>query len=93
MTGVQTCALPIWALLVAADMVEHGTLAAPRKDRYAGWSNELGTAILSGSVTLADLERRVAAGEVDPRPRSGQQELLEGMVNRRIWAVDRPPKP
>ena len=84
--GIDTLAQ---ALLAAADMVEHGTLAAPREERYAGWSGQLGTAILSGSVTLADLERRVAAGAIDPRPRSGQQELLEGLVNRRIWAVDR----
>jgi xylose isomerase len=73
-------------------MVEHGTLATPRKERYADWSNDLGRAILSGSVTLPELERRVAAGEIDPRPRSGEQELLEGSVNRRIWAVDRPSK-
>ena len=85
--GIDTLAR---ALLAAADMVEHGTLTAPRKRRYAGWSNELGRAILSGAVTFTDLERRVAAGEIDPRPRSGQQELLEGAVNRRIWAVDRP---
>jgi xylose isomerase len=83
--GIDTLAR---ALLAAADMVEEGTLATPRKDRYAGWSDELGTAILSGTVTLADLERRVAGGGIDPRPRSGQQELLEGLVNRRIWAVD-----
>jgi len=84
--GIDTLAR---ALLAAADMVEQGTLVAPRKERYAGWSNDLGAAILSGSVTLADLERRVAAGEIDPRPTSGQQELLEGLVNRRIWAADR----
>ena len=84
--GIDTLAR---ALLAAADMVDHGTLAAPRNERYAGWSGDLGNAILSGSVTLADLERRVAAGEIDPRPRSGRQELLEGAVNRRIWAVDR----
>ncbi len=84
--GIDTLAR---ALLAAADMVEHGTLTAPRKERYAGWSNELGRAILSGAVTFTDLERRVAAGEIDPRPTSGQQELLEGAVNRRIWAVDR----
>jgi xylose isomerase len=83
--GIDTLAR---ALLAAADMVEEGTLVTPRKARYAGWSDELGRAILSGSVTLADLERRVAAGAIDPRPRSGQQELLEGLVNRRIWAVD-----
>src|SRR5438067_10948773 len=84
--GIDTLAQ---ALLAAADMVEHGTLAAPREERYADWSKELGSAILGGSLTLADLERRVAAGEIDPRPRSGQQELLEGAVNRRIWSVDR----
>src|SRR5216110_2238604 len=88
--GIDTLAR---ALLAAADMVEHGTLAAPRTKRYADWSNELGKTILSGSVTLAELERRVAAGEIDPLPRSGQQELLEGSVNRRIWAVDRSREP
>ena len=86
--GIDTLAR---ALLVAADMVEQGTLTTPRTERYAGWSNELGAAILSGSATLADLERRVAAGAVDPRPVSGGQERLEGLVNRRIWAVDRSP--
>jgi xylose isomerase len=84
--GIDTLAR---ALLAAADMVEAGTLAGPRKARYADWSKELGSAILSRSLTIADLERRVAAGEIDPRPRSGQQELLEGAVNRRIWAADR----
>jgi len=85
-SGIDTLAK---SLLVAADMVEQSTLAAARKQRYAGWSGELGGAIRSGSLTLADLERRVAAGEIDPRPRSGQQELLEGLVNRRIWAAER----
>ena len=89
-SGIDTLAR---ALLAAADMVEHGTLTAPRRERYAGWSGELGAAILSGAVTLADLERRVAAGAVDPRPRSGQQELLEGLVNRRIWGADRSAEP
>ncbi|HEX6061423.1 MAG TPA: xylose isomerase [Candidatus Limnocylindria bacterium] len=86
--GIDTLAR---ALLAAADLVEQRTLAAPRTARYAGWSNGLGAAILQGSLTLADLERKVAAGEIDPRPVSGQQELLEGLVNRRIWAADRPP--
>ena len=84
--GIDTLAR---SLLVAADMVERRTLESARKARYAPWSGELGAAIQSGSVTLADLERRVASGEIDPRPRSGQQELLEGLVNRRIWAADR----
>jgi xylose isomerase len=85
-SGIDTLAR---SLLVAAEMVQDETLARPRRERYAGWSKELGSAILDGSVTLADLERRVATGTIDPRPRSGRQELLEGMVNRRIWATDR----
>jgi xylose isomerase len=80
--GVDTLAR---ALLVAAEMVEKNTLADPRADRYAGWSGELGSAILGGKLTLADLERRVADGKIDPKPRSGEQERLEGEVNRRIW--------
>jgi hypothetical protein len=40
-------------------------------------------------VSLAELESRVAAGEIDPRPVSGRQEALENVVNRAIWSVDR----
>ena len=78
------------ALLVGADLVEHGTLRDRREARYAGWGSERGVSILSGGQSLAALEERVASGEVDPRPVSGQQELLENLVNQEIWAADRP---
>jgi xylose isomerase len=84
--GIDTLAQ---ALLAAADMIEGRTLTGPRADRYKDWSGELGSAILSGSQSLRDLEAKVAQGQIDPRPRSGGQELLEGLVNRRVWAVDR----
>ena len=84
--GIDTVAR---ALLVAADMVEQGTLARYRADRYRGWSDELGRSILAGEASFEDLERRVAAGEIDPQPVSGGQELLENLVNQRIWAADR----
>ena len=80
--GIDTLAR---ALLVAADVVERGTLSKAREERYAGWSGPLGSKILSGGATLADLERQVASGKIDPRPKSGQQEQLEAAVNRRIW--------
>ena len=85
-SGIDTLAR---ALLVAAEMVEQKTLATPREERYADWSKELGAGILSGEKSLADLEAQVASGNVDPKPRSGQQELLEGQVNRRIWNAKR----
>jgi xylose isomerase len=84
--GIDTLAR---SLLVAADMIEAGTLEAPRAQRYAGWDGELGSAILGGTTTLAELGDRVVAGEIDPRPVSGRQEELESAVNQRIWAADR----
>ena len=85
--GIDTLAR---ALLVAADMLERdGPSTPPRSRRYAGWDDGLGPAILDGEVSLADLEQRVAAGEIDPQPVSGRQELLENLVNQRIWAADR----
>src|SRR5689334_19214990 len=82
--GIDTLAR---SLLVAADMLEERTLEANREARYAGWDGDLGKGILGGSVSIEELEQRVASGSIDPAPVSGSQELLEEMVNRRIWQV------
>jgi len=84
--GIDTLAR---SLLVAADMVEQGTLDAMREARYAGWAGELGRSILAGETSFDALAGRVAAGEIDPRPVSGRQELFENVVNRHIWSADR----
>jgi xylose isomerase len=84
--GIDTLAQ---SLLVASDMVGQRTLQGPLEARYAGWDGDLGRGILDGSLALDELDRRVAAGGIDPKPISGGQELLEGQVNRRIWQVDR----
>jgi xylose isomerase len=84
--GIDTLAR---SLLVGAELLERRSLDEPREARYAGWSGELGRAILGGEATLEDLERRVASGEIDPRPVSGRQELLENVVNQHIWSADR----
>jgi xylose isomerase len=84
--GIDTLAR---ALLVAADMIESETLSGPLENRYAGWSGDLGASILAGEETLESLEARVVAGEIDPTPVSGNQELLENRVNRVIWSSGR----
>jgi xylose isomerase len=84
--GIDTVAR---SLLVAADMVEKETLARYRAERYRDWTGGLGQSILSGEASLEDLGRRVASGEINAQPVSGEQELLENMVNQRIWAADR----
>ena len=76
------------ALLVAADLVERGELAALKAERYAGWDGPLGSAILDGAETLESLQGKVASREVDPRRVSGHQEKLENLVNQSIWRTD-----
>ena len=76
------------ALLAAADLIENETLDTAKRERYAGWSGDLGRAILSGEETLASLSDRVLSTDLQPKPFSGRQELLENRVNRAIWTVD-----
>jgi xylose isomerase len=45
----------------------------------------LGSSILNGDVSLADLADRVESGEIDPAPVSGQQEHYENVVNHYLW--------
>ncbi len=76
------------SLLVAADLIERQTLDRMRDERYAGWEGPLGRSILSGEAGLGTLADRVEGGEIDPRPVSGRQELLENVVNQSIWVAD-----
>ncbi|WP_315741600.1 MULTISPECIES: xylose isomerase [unclassified Bradyrhizobium] len=72
------------AFLAAADMLDAGALTAPLAERYAGWQSEEGCAILTGQRSLADLADRAVGSGLDPKPRSGRQEYLEGVVNRYV---------
>jgi len=83
--GIDTLAR---SLLAAAEMIEQGAIEQLRAARYAGWNGELGRSILSGKALLEILAGQVLAGQIDPRPVSGGQELLENLVNQAIWATD-----
>ena len=48
----------------------------------AGWNQGLGKDILSGKLSLADLAAKVDAENINPQPKSGQQEYLENLINR-----------
>jgi len=69
----------------AVKMIEGETLAKHVDQRYAKWNDELGQAILSGNQSIEGLAAYVANNNLDPQPVSGQQEMLENIVNGYIY--------
>ncbi|NNG02616.1 MAG: xylose isomerase [Inquilinus sp.] len=71
-------------LLAAERMIADGRFKALLEERYAGWSGELGADILGGGKSLEELADYVVMNDLDPKPRSGRQEMLENLVNRYV---------
>ncbi len=70
------------ALLVADKLLSDGKLQAFVDLRYAGWREGLGKEIMDGQLSLAEIAERVDAKSINPKPRSGRQEMLENLVSR-----------
>lgn len=64
-------------LMAAAAMLEDGSLDAARVARYAGWDK---SSVLQ--MDLDSIAAKVLSDDINPKPRSGQQERLENLVNR-----------
>jgi len=71
-------------LLAAEKMINDGKLEAAVRQRYAGWERDLGQRILKGKVSLAELSQLVLDQDLEPKAKSGRQELLENLVNRYV---------
>lgn len=67
-------------LKAACAMIEDGSIERMREERYAGWETSNGQSLLKSDLeTIAsDVEKNA----LDPKPRSGKQEILENIVNR-----------
>jgi xylose isomerase len=68
------------ALVRAARLIEEGGLSRFVEERYARWGGGLGRDILDGRLDLEALATLASERELDPRPRSGRQELLENVL-------------
>ncbi|MGX6594929.1 xylose isomerase [Klebsiella quasivariicola] len=73
------------SLKLAARMIEDGKLEQGLAKRYAGWQGELGQKIMSGQMSLDNISRYAEQHNLNPRPHSGRQELLENLVNTYIF--------
>ena len=79
--GMDCCAR---GLKAAAAMIEDKALSAPLEDRYAAWNDEAANKMLDGSMDLESISQQVLDKNINPEPRSGQQEKLENIVNRYV---------
>jgi xylose isomerase len=77
--GIDTLAR---ALLAAAEVVTEGKLQKLKDERYQGWNGELGKKIASGALNLESLADLATQQGLDPKPRSGRQELAESLIAR-----------
>ena len=75
--GMDICAR---GLKAAAAMIEDGGLEDALKARYDGWNTAEAKAMLDSD--LASVAQRVLSEGIEPKPRSGKQEVLENYVNR-----------
>lgn len=64
-------------LVHAVQLLQDGILARVLRERYAGWQQPDGQAILSGARSLSDIADEAS----DPKPCSGHQERLENYIN------------
>ena len=74
--GIDICAK---AFIQAAKLHEEGRLAGHVSERYAGWDKPGHAA---AGATLEEIATAAEAQAIDPRPRSGRQEMLENVVSR-----------
>ncbi len=65
----------------AAALISDGTYDKAVDARYAGWQTPAAQKMLT-SESLADIAARVERDNINPQPKSGQQEYLENLVNR-----------
>lgn len=80
-TSMDACAR---GLLIAAQMTKDGKLEKAVAKRYGKWAEPANQAMLAGKESLDKIAARVHKSGLDPQPKSGRQEYLEGVLNSYI---------
>jgi xylose isomerase len=69
-------------LLAVEKMINDKILPKYVDDRYSNWNNELGIFIHDKNNDLESIASKVINENLEPKPKSGQQELLENILNK-----------
>jgi xylose isomerase len=80
-TSMDACAR---GLLIAAQIIKDGKMEKAVAKRYGKWQEPQNQAMLAGKESLDKIAARVHKTGLDPQPKSGRQEYLEGILNSYI---------
>ncbi len=80
-TSMDACAR---GLLIAGQMMKDGKMEKAVAKRYGKWEEPANQAMLAGKESLDKIAARVHKSGLDPQPKSGRQEYLEGILNSYI---------
>ncbi|MFK8016032.1 MAG: xylose isomerase [Gammaproteobacteria bacterium] len=72
------------ALISAVDIVERADIHANKQQRYSGWQQDLGAALLADGASLDSIADRAASQRLDGAHTSGRQEYLENLISRSL---------
>ena len=77
--GMDVCAK---TLLATEKLINDNILPKHIQERYSKWDNDLGKRIHDKKTKLEELHQTVIDQNINPEPKSGQQELLENLLNK-----------
>ena len=69
-------------LLAVEKMINDSEISKYVSNRYKDWNSDLGKFIYDKNSTLESISKKVIDSNLDPQPRSGNQELMENMINK-----------
>ena len=77
--GMDTCAK---TLIAVEKLINDKLISQYTTDRYKKWEGEMGKIINSKKTGLDTLHKIVVKNNIQPKPKSGQQEMLENILNK-----------
>ncbi|PPR45514.1 MAG: Xylose isomerase [Alphaproteobacteria bacterium MarineAlpha5_Bin8] len=69
-------------LIATEKLINEGILSKHIDERYSNWYKDLGNFIHDKSTNLEKISQLVVENKINPKPKSGQQELLENILNK-----------
>ena len=63
-------------------LINDNELSKYTNKRYENWSGVLGNFIHDSKTSLDIIHKKVLEENIEPKPKSGQQEFLENLINK-----------